>query len=175
MADLKVYTIADIRALNPCYDPSRYLPEDWIGTLLDGLRLEAVPARDRIWVAVRFLDDRTNRLFAVACARKALALVEDPDPRCIETCDVAERYANGQATDLELATARAAIEAARDADWDDVQDAAWGAAWGAAGAAAGAATRTAVQAARDAVWAANEVDWAEQIELLIDIISSSED
>jgi len=38
-------------------------------------------------------------------------LIEKPDNRSIEACDVSERYANGEATDEELA-------AASDAAWD---------------------------------------------------------
>jgi len=55
---------------------------------------------------------RTARLFAVWCAREALKLVDNPDPRSIVACDVAERYANGNATDEELAATR---ESAREA------------------------------------------------------------
>jgi len=61
-------------------------------------------------------NDRTARLFAVWCAREALKLIEDPDPRSVEACNVAERYANGEASQEELAAAWAAArDAARDA------------------------------------------------------------
>ena len=33
--ELKQITIDDIRSFEPCYDPARYLPEDWTGTALD--------------------------------------------------------------------------------------------------------------------------------------------
>ena len=124
--NLPIKTLADIRKLDPCYDPARYAPEDWQGTALDVLKAEQIPAQDRIWVVCHegWIDDRTLRLFAVWCAREALKLVESPDPRSINACDVAERYANGEATNEELSAARAAA-------------AAW--AWAAAGAAAGAA------------------------------------
>ncbi len=39
--NLPVKTFGDILALGPCYDPSRYLPEDWEGTALDILRVDA--------------------------------------------------------------------------------------------------------------------------------------
>ena len=74
-------------------------------------------------------NDRTLRLFAVWCAREALKLVKEPDPRSIAACDVAEKYANGQATKEELDAAR---DAARAAAWDAARDAAWDAAWAAA-------------------------------------------
>lgn len=84
------------------------------------------------------------RLFAVWCARQVQHLMTDP--RSIAAIDVAERYANGLASDEELA---AAWDAAWDAAWaapdaarvaqaaaPDAARAAWGAAWAAADAAA---------------------------------------
>jgi len=131
---VKTYTIDDIRALGPCYDPSRYLPEDWTGTAIDILKMENVPPADRLWVVSYWLDDRTLRLFAVWCARESLKLIDNPDPRLIAACNVAERYAryaDGEATDEELeaawdaalATARVtALDAARSAALDTAQD-----------------------------------------------------
>ena len=63
---------------------------------------------------------RELRLFAVWCARQVQHLMSDP--RSVDAIDVAERYADGKATDDELAAARAAAaarEAAGDAqaDW----------------------------------------------------------
>ncbi len=128
--ELKQITINDIRSFDPkpCYDPARYLPEDWTGTALDILRVTDCPAEDRLWVVCHedLIDARTLRLFAVWCARQALALIDNPDPRSIAACDVAERFANGQATNDELDAAR---DAARDAAWDAARDAAWAAAW----------------------------------------------
>ena len=111
-------TINDIRSWEPCYDPARFLPEGWQGTALDILAVGECSVDDRLWVVLReeCIDDRTIRLFAVWCARQALALIDDPDPRSVAACDVAERYANGDATSEELAAARAAAwDAARDA------------------------------------------------------------
>lgn len=57
------------------------------------------------------------RLFAVRCARRALARILKPDPRSIAACDAAERHAAGLATDEELAQAqRSAYAAAAYAD-----------------------------------------------------------
>ena len=85
-----------------------------------------------LWVATRpgVLTDRELRLFAVWSARRVQSLITDP--RSIAAIDVAERYANGEATDEELA-----------ASWAAAGAAAWDAAWAAAGDAAG-----------DAAWAA---------------------
>jgi len=105
------------------------------------------------------------RLFAVACARRVEHL--NPDPRVKNAIDVAERYANGQATDEELS-------AARDAAWDAAKETPQGAAalaasaakgttreasWAAAASAAGAAKGTAAWDA--ATWAA-EREWQTQ-------------
>ena len=82
---------------------------------------------------------RSERLFAVWCARQVQHLMTDH--RSINALDVAERHANGLATDEELSAARdaardaawaAAWEAARDAARDAARAAAWDAAWDAA-------------------------------------------
>ena len=70
---------------------------------------------DALW-ATRCLDeshDRDLRLYAVWCARQVQHLMTDQ--RSLYALDVAERYANGLATDEELKTARTAAEAARTA------------------------------------------------------------
>jgi hypothetical protein len=151
---MKQITLQEIRELNPCYDPAKFLPEDWTGTVVDILNVEDCPAEDRIWVVLReeFIDAKTLRLFAVWCAREALKLVENPDVRSIEACNVAERYANGEATDEELSAAWDAASAA----WDAASDtwaarAAW-AAWAASAARAASAAwdASAARAARAA-------------------------
>ena len=94
---------------------------------------------------------REMRLYAVWCARQVQSLVKDP--RSGAALDVAERYANGAASDDELAAAEAAWDAAGDAAGAAAGDAAGaardaaGAAW-AAWAAAGAAWAAAWAAAR---------------------------
>ena len=110
-------------------------------------------------------NDRTARLFAVWCARQVLKLVDEPDPRSIETCNVAERYANGEATEDELQAARsaarsAAWSAAWYAAWSAARDAAWSAAMYAAWSAARAAARSAARAA------ARAAQYKKQIEML---------
>lgn len=86
--------------------------------------------------------DREWRLFAVWCARQVQHKMRDE--RSIAALDVAERHANGQATDKELA-------AAGDAAWAAARAATGAPAWSAARAAAGA---PAWAAARSAAWAA---------------------
>ena len=117
---MKQITLQQIRDLSPCYDPTKYLPENWKGTVIDILNVEDCPAQDRLWVVLHeeFIDAKTLRLFAVWCAREALKLIDKPDQRSIEACNVAERYANGDATDDELSAADyAAYSAARSADY----------------------------------------------------------
>jgi len=163
---LKTFTIETIRSFLPCYDPIRYLPEGWAGTVVDILKHNTIPAANKLWVVLRkeCLDDRTLRLHAVNSARRALGRVSVPDPRSVEACNVGERFANGEATKQELdaawAAAWAAARAARatraaawaaaraaDAAWAAARaaDAAWAAAW---------AADAAWAAAADAAWAA---------------------
>ena len=107
--------------------------------------LDSNGLQDVLW-CLRAVDghDREIRLFAVWCARQVQHLMTDP--RSIAALDVVERYANGQASDEELA---AAADAAADAAGAaaDAADAA-GAAADAAGAAAWASARAAAQEAQ---------------------------
>lgn len=105
-------------------------------------------AQERTVLAMADATDVLHE-FACRCAEQALALVEETDPRSVEAIATKRRWLQGEATDEELAAARAAAWAAW-AAWD----AARGVAWGAARAAAWAAARDAVQAARAAAWAA---------------------
>jgi hypothetical protein len=121
-------------------------------------------------------DEKNLRLFAVWCARNT-PLTDGrktgdllTDPRSLNALDVAERFAHGQATELELAAAEnaawaAAWAAAENTAWAAARDAAWAAArnaaWAAARNAARAAARDAARAAaRDAAWdAAGNAAW----------------
>jgi hypothetical protein len=124
-----------------------------------------------LWVATRpdVLSDRELRLFAVWCARQVQHLMTDP--RSVAAIDVAERYANGEATDADL---DAAWSAASGAAWAAVGAgyAAWAAVWAAsrfvtghtahaAGYAAGYAARNAAEATVGAWDAAeaSQADW----------------
>ncbi len=91
---------------------------------------------DALW-ATRCLNgcDRDLRLFAVWCARQAQHSLSDK--RSLDALDVAERFANGEATQEELtaawAAARAVAEAVADAAaWDAAEAVTDGAAWDAA-------------------------------------------
>ena len=71
------------------------------------------------------LSDKQLRLFAVRCARRVQHLMTDP--RSIAALDVAERYAQGQATDEELRAAQVAAGTAADAAWVAARNVAWAA------------------------------------------------
>jgi len=94
---------------------------------------------DDALIALGQAHEKEMRLYAVWSARQVQHLMKDK--RSIAALDVAERYANGLATDKELA-------AALDAAWaaSDAASAAW-AAWSAAGSAVWAAAGNAVAAA----------------------------
>ncbi|MDN7951793.1 hypothetical protein QZM74_18900 [Burkholderia multivorans] len=110
--------------------------------LLDILKSNGLD--DALW-SLRCVSgaDRDIRLFAVWCARQVEHLMEDH--RSKDALNVAERFANGDASDEELAAAwdaaweaagAAARAAAWEAAWDAARDAARAAAWDAARAAA---------------------------------------
>ena len=180
MNNMKCKTINNdlIRSFNPCYDPSeKNIPDGETLTVIDAVAKyrSIVPAKDIVWVLCRneFLTDKDLRLFAVWCAREALKLDANPDERSINACNVAERFANGEATSEELAAAGAAARAAarataraasRDAAWAAAWEAAWAAAWAAR--AAWDAWAAAYGAARAAAWAARAA-WAAQIDKLL--------
>ena len=150
-------TLAAIREHSPCEEGWQKLLRHLgktsaddeplpITTILDSNGLD-----DALWClrAVKG-HDREIRLYAVWCARQVQHLMKDP--RSIEALDVAERFANGEVTQEELDTARAAASAAaRAADGAATGDAAWAAA-GAAAMAADWAAHSA--AAGGAAWAA---------------------
>ena len=142
------FTIHDVRKLKPCYDPNKWLAEDWSGTIVDLLDDKRITFPDRLWVILRtdFVSEKLMRLFAVWCARQVQHLMKDE--RSLRALDVAEAFANGLTTKEELAAARAAaMDAARAAAWDAAGDAAMAAAMNAAGAAARDAARAAAKAA----------------------------
>ncbi len=150
-------TLAAIRAHGPCEEGWKRLLSHLGKTAADDdqLLMETIldsnGLDDALW-CLRALGDEhhgTFRLYAVWCARQVQHLMSDP--RSIYAIDVAERHANGVATDAELYAAR---DAAWAAAWVAARDAAWVAAWDAARDAAWVAAR---DAARDAAWVAARV------------------
>ena len=175
-------TLSKIRACSPCASGWTKLLGNLGKTKADDeplaitTILESNGVDDALW-CLRAVDgyQREMRLFAVDCARMVQHLMTDQ--RSIDALDVAERYADGLATDQALAAAwdaalaavrdaardaalAAARAAARAAAWDAARDAAWAAAWAAAW-----------DAARDAAWdaardAARAAAWDAQANLL---------
>lgn len=162
-------TLNRIRAHSPC-------ETGWI-KLLKGLgktQADDEPLAFSRIVEINGLDDalwccraepqhsKTWRLFAVWCGRQVQHLMTDP--RSVAALDVAERHANGLATDEELS---AACDAARTA----ARTAARAAAWDAARAAACDAARDAVRAAAwdVAVW--DVAVWDDQKAKFIEMVT----
>ena len=153
MSDFKV-TLRELRAADACESGMEYLrkivgvdfPDD---ALIDLADLPVVKDLSYALWALRCVPghDRDKRLYAVACARRVQHLMEDE--RSILVLDVAERYANGQATDGELAAAYAyaAVYAARSAVYAASSDAAYAAAYAAADASSAAYAAYAAAAA----------------------------
>lgn len=132
-------------------DRNSYIPfkHDAEIPLLDILKSNGLD--DALWT-LRCISgaDRDLRLFAVWCARQVEHLMQDQCSK--DALNVAERFANGEATDEERAAAR---DAARDAARATARDAARDAAGDAARAAARAAAWAAARApAGGAAWAA---------------------
>jgi hypothetical protein len=113
--------------------------------------------RGRLVRRIEAWNERTARIFACDCAEDALQYTDKGSRPTLECAIyVARCYADGEASDKELAAARvaawdAARAAARAAAWAAAWDAARVAAWDAAWAAARDAARV---AAWDAAWAA---------------------
>ena len=172
---MKTLTWADFAKHEPCYNPAEKYGE-WQGTILDLMQHPDIPAKDKVWAFTRegIVDDKTLRLFAVGCARRVQHLMTDQ--RSLDALDVAERYANGNATKDELNAARAAAwaaawDAAMDAARDAARDAAWDAAWYAAREAVSAAAWDAAwYAASAAAWDADSERQA-QVEIAIELLT----
>ena len=161
-------TLAKIRSHSPCEDGYKKLCKS-----LGGIRkygkdtpitvrqiVESNGLADALW-CLRTMPEHNNRwrLLAVRYARTVQRFMTDP--RSLAALDVAERHANGLATDDELKAAWAAA-----ADAADAADAAADAARSAA-AAVWAAARADARAAADAAV-------AEQTKMLIDICEGAE-
>jgi hypothetical protein len=106
-----------IRQFHIGYDPSEVITDeteelpvkDWVQKYR-----HVIPAKNIICLLLReeFLSKKDLRLFAVWCAREALKLIANPDERSINACNIAEKFANGQATKKELDAAYIAADTA---------------------------------------------------------------
>ncbi len=193
---MKIKTINDIRELIPCYDPATglsldgdkindgYLSEDWKGTILDILRLQKCPIRDRIWVVSQeeWIEDAVLQKWGRWCALQVAPLWDMPAivGGFLET-------GNEKLRDVARDAARAAAwDAARAAAWDagsaaawDAGSAVWAAEWNAARSAVWAAAwsivRDAVKdAAGDAVRAVGDAAGEKFIDKLIEMLEAND-
>lgn len=119
----------------------------------DDLRLNRIPADDRLWITLRedFIPAQVLHEFVCRCAERAMAHVDHPDPRSIAAIKAKRQWLAGDITDEELTRARSA---------------AWVAAWPAA---RDAAKFAACDAARDAA-AAYATERKAQIDMLIEML-----
>lgn len=131
-----------------CEDGSRWALRTGCETIEEVWLRDDLKPEWRIWVATRksMVADRILRKFACACVRQVWHLLTDERSRNV--VEVAERFADGNATKEELKQAKhAAWAAAWAAAWNVACAAASDAAWDAACA---AASNTASDAAREA-------------------------
>lgn len=169
--------------LNQIYKRKLLSDEDW-GKLLthlgksapDDEPLPLLTALDALGLSATLLclaavngHEKEKRLLAVSFARRVQHLMKDP--RSVAALDVAERHANGEATDEELA---AADSDAHGAAWDTEESASRATALGAAQAAAAwAANSAAMQFASNA--ALYTAEWAESALAALSARSASAD
>jgi len=139
-----------IRPFNPCREAV-----DWIeahpGMTFERAWAECPRGDWMLWIAARLgVERKTLVLAACACARLALKFVKPGEERPLRCIETTERWARGEATIVEVCTARAAATAATPAAY-----AAYAAAYAATPAAyaADAATDAAAYAAYAATYA----------------------
>ena len=144
-------TREQLRRWGACYDDERIaelVPEAGL-TPLEVASLD-IPAEDRLWVLLRedIVPACDLRLLACGWAEAACVKAGCNDARSLNAIAVGRRYAHGEATEAELASARSAAESAE--AWS-----AWAAAW---------------EAARSAAWSAAEAEAADRSEQLADVV-----
>lgn len=104
---LKQLNIESILAWKPCYHPSRRLPENWTGTIIDLLDNKDIPHGDRIWLATKYLPLRDIQEFTIWCARQAFkSKGVEVNKASRNVVDVAELYLYGNASLDELIEAK---------------------------------------------------------------------
>lgn len=109
---MKTLTYASIKELAPCYDPIKYIPVDWSGSVIDILSMKNIPARDRLWVAVRnqLMSQDHLKKFGLFCARQCEMYSTDPR---VKLCnDTTQAYLQGEVTLEQLKKARYAANVA---------------------------------------------------------------
>ena len=98
---MKLITAKDVLEHKPCKEWTKELLNKKLGkgkTLLQILDMRSVSVGDRIWCVVGFLPDKTNRAFAIWCARQCKTNTKE----ITNYIDTIEKYYNGKATRKEL-------------------------------------------------------------------------
>lgn len=140
---LKYFNVEYIRSLRPCYNPIRYIKEDFRGTVIDILSNDSIPFDDRLWLVLRtdLVSKNCMRLFAAWCTKQMLC--NNFDLRAEKALDKSERSV------ALLAAAGMSESAARSAAWSAVRLAKWYKKWSALWSAADSARLMAELAQRD--------------------------
>ena len=118
---MKKLTYETINSFKPCYEPSKYLPLNWEGSSVDLLRMEKIPAKDRLWVVVRheLLTYMQLKLYGLKVAQDCAS--NTTDARVNDCLKVVEKYLNGDATLKELQEARSAARSAAESAAEERQ------------------------------------------------------
>ena len=132
-------------------------------------RDDKIAGRRRTVLAMEDVS-KVLHLFAIDFAERALARVENPDPRSLKALEVKKLWLDGNATDKEIKEAWAAAE---EAAWAASWAASWAAAWAAARAAAAEALDPARVAAWEATWEAREEEKEKQEECFLRLIQEN--
>lgn len=105
---LRMFDIKYVRSLDPCYAPEKFLKTGVRYSAVSILQDAKIPFVDRLWVVLRtdLVSEKLMRLFAVWSARQVQHLMEDN--RSVNALKVAEKFANGFATQEELSAASGA-------------------------------------------------------------------
>ena len=101
-----IITTEMIMEKKPCKEYTQERVQKLVGegkTLLELTELD-IPVLDRVWVIAMFLDDKTNRKFAIWCARQCKISIR----AITDYIDITEKYYDGKATKEELKAARSA-------------------------------------------------------------------
>lgn len=162
---LKTVTYEQVLDMHPCWldTPTgcrrlkRYA--DRLGgkaTALDILRLNRIPADDRLWIVLR--DEVTPvqvlHEFACRCAERALARIDHPDPRSVAAIKAKRQWLDGLITSDELDAAwRASLDVATSTCYADLLFAATSATTAAGRDARVIAENTAICGGKAAAWA----------------------
>lgn len=146
------------------YRRSALMRDEW--TALDILRLDEMPAADRLWLALYevLIDAPVLHEFACRCAERALSMARNPDPRSVAAIETKRKWLHGVCTNDELDAAEAVAQSAAQSA---TRAAAWTAAWAASRASARVAAWAAAEyAAKAAAWAADatRAAWAAERE-----------